>query len=62
MNQLNGYIAILKGQRIEIRAESLWAAKQQAIAQLKPRKKDMGLLAVALAEKGGKPITHIAVD
>lgn len=62
MDQLNGYIAILHGKRIEIRAPSLFAAIQQAKAELKPRKKDMGYLVVALAEKGGKPYIHTAVD
>lgn len=43
------YIAFLKGQRIELYAPSLLAAKQKAVEHFRPKKKDMGLLAVELA-------------
>lgn len=62
MEKKYGYIAILNGRRIEIYAPTLLAARQQAIAQLKPRKKDMGYLVVALAEVDGQPVIHKAVD
>lgn len=62
MEQLNGYIAILRGKRIEIRAKTLLEAKQQAIAELKPRKRDMGLLVCELAELAGEPVIHVAVN
>jgi len=62
MAQLNGYVAGLKGARIEIYAESLYAAKVKAIEELKPKKKDMGLLWVMLAEKAGEPVIHAAID
>lgn len=43
------YVAFLKGQRIELYAPSLYAAKQKAVEHFRPKKKDMGLLAVELA-------------
>lgn len=55
---MNGYIAILNGKKIEVYAESLYAAKQKAIAELKPKKRDLGLLSVMLAEKDGETVTH----
>ena len=45
------YEAGLNGKRVEIEADSLWSAKEKAIAILKPKKKDMGLLWVVLAEQ-----------
>lgn len=62
MAEMNGYVAMLKGRRIEIRAESLYAAKLEAAKQLKATKRQLGLLSVMLAEKAGQPVTHIAVD
>lgn len=44
------YIAGLHGKRIEIKAESLFAAKQEALRILKPKKSDLGLVWVQLAD------------
>ena len=53
---MNGYIAFFKGKRLEIRAESLYAAKLKAVETFKPSKKDMGLVSVNLCEIGGKEV------
>lgn len=44
------YVAFFKGKRIEFYASGLWPAKQFAVEHFKPKKKDAGLIAVALAE------------
>lgn len=44
------YIAGLRGKEIEIKANSLYAAKQEAIKLLKPKKSEIGLLWVVLAD------------
>lgn len=44
------YIAGFKDKRITIQAESLYAARVEAEKQFKPKKKDMGLLWVELAD------------
>lgn len=56
------YLAILHGRKVTVKADSAWEGKQKAMAILKPRKKDLGLVAFGLVEKDGKPVTHIAVD
>jgi hypothetical protein len=59
MSNLNGYIAICKGQRLEFRAVNLWDAVQHARKALKVGKKDQGLLSVTLAEwPNGSPVIH----
>ena len=55
---MNGYIAFYNDKEIEIRAESLYAAKLEAIKQLKVQKSKQGLLAVVLAEKSGEQVVH----
>jgi hypothetical protein len=55
---MNGYIAIYQGKRTEIYAESLYAAKVEAIRALKVPKSKTGLLSVMLAEKDGAPVIH----
>lgn len=60
---MHGYVAMLRGKRIEIRAENLYEAKRVAIGVLKPSKRDMGTLVVMLAElNDGAPVVHKAVD
>jgi hypothetical protein len=44
------FYAFHKNQKYEIEADSLWAAKQKAITDLKVKKKDVGLLAVVNAD------------
>jgi hypothetical protein len=57
-----GYVAFFGGKRHELYAESLWDAKQKAIAHFRPRKKQEHMVSVVLAEVDGEPVTHIAVD
>ena len=45
------YVAFLRGQRIELYAQTLYAAKQRAIEYFRPKKRELGLLAVELAEE-----------
>jgi len=54
---MNTYRAFLNGQTIDVQATSLYAAKLQAIDVLKPRKSQLGLLAVVLiARADGTPV------
>ena len=48
--------------KVEFEAESLWAAKQKAVAKFKPAKKDAGYVWVALAEVDGEAVAQVAVD
>lgn len=45
------YMVGLGTQTIGLYAPSLWEAKQRAIAYLKPKKRELGLLWVELAEE-----------
>lgn len=49
---MNGYIAFYNGKRVELYAASIYAAKLEAIKQLKVPKPKQGLLSVELAELG----------
>lgn len=55
---MNGYIAFFNGRKCEIRANSLYDAKQEAVRLLRVPKTQMGLLAVVLAEKNVEAVTH----
>jgi hypothetical protein len=57
---MNGYKAFYNGKDTDIYASTLWDAKQKAIAFFKVPKSKHGLVAVVLAEKDGKEVTHIA--
>lgn len=56
--QMNGYVGFYAGKRIELHASSLYEAKVNVIAKLKVPKSKQGLVAVVLAEKDGKTVTH----
>lgn len=45
------YKAFLHGKELDIKATSLYQAKQKAIELFKPKKKDISLIAVVLADK-----------
>lgn len=47
------YIAYFKGKKYELKAKSLWDAKQKAVNHFSPPKKDLGQLAVELVNKEG---------
>ena len=55
-----GYVCFYKGKRIEVYADSSYAAQQKAAAQFKA-KKPYEVTAV-LAEKNGQPVIHTAVN
>jgi len=56
---MNGYLAFYNGKKIEIIAEDLYSAKQQAIKKLNVNRKKEYMVTVILAEKNGKTVTHI---
>ena len=61
-NTINGYIAIYQGRRTEIRGAglTLYAAKQQAITELRVPKRKAHLVAIMLAERDGEEVIHTA--
>jgi len=59
---MNGYVCFYQGKRIEVYAETLYKAKEQAIAQLRVQKAKEWLVSVTLAEKDGVPVIHVAAN
>ena len=55
---MNGYVAFYNGQRLEVYAKDLWAAKQQVIEKLKVSKSKQHMVSVMLAEKDGHSVVH----
>lgn len=55
-----GYVGLFNGKRIEFYADSLYAAKVEALRQFKPKKREENLVSVMLAEKDGKEVVHTA--
>ncbi len=53
---MNGYIAFYKGKRIEVYAETIFAAQQEAAKKFKVKKSYD--VVVVLAEKNGQPVVH----
>ena len=53
-----GYIAFYNNRRHELPADSLFAAKQKAVAHFKVKPKQAHMVSVMLAEKDGQPVTH----
>lgn len=45
------YVAFLNGTRIELYAQTLYAAKQKAIEHFRPKKRDLHKVNVVLAEE-----------
>ena len=56
MEAKNGYVALWKGKRIEVYANTAYEAQRIAAAQLKVKRSWEVL--VMLAEKDGKPVIH----
>lgn len=54
-----GYIALYQSKRAEIYAESLYAAKMQALEHFKPPKSKRHLVSVHLAEVDGETVTQV---
>lgn len=63
-DELNGYVCLWNGKRVEVHAQTTYAAQQLALPQFQKmagRKKVKGYdITVVLAEKGGKPVVHHA--
>lgn len=55
---MHGYIAFYSGRRHELHADSLFAAKQKAVAHFKVKPKQAHMVSVVLAEKDGEQVTH----
>lgn len=55
---MNTYIAILNGKQIEVTSDTLYDAKLKAIKFFNPKKKELGLLSVMLAQKDGNDVIH----
>lgn len=55
---MNGYICLWRGKRVEVYANSTYAAQQKAAELLKTKKTYE--ITVVLAEKDGAPVVHVA--
>jgi len=53
-----GYIALYNGRQAEVWADTLFKAKDLAVAYFKPPKSKQHLVSVTLAEKEGQPVIH----
>lgn len=59
---MNGYVCFYKGQRVEVEAETSYAAQVAAAQKLKvPSAKRSGVT-VVLAEKNGEPVVHSTAE
>ena len=62
---MNGYVCFWQDKEVEIRAETLYRAQQEAVSvfQREAGRKQVrpGDVTVVLAEKGEQPVTHIAL-
>ncbi len=57
---MNGYVCFYKGKKIEVYADSTYAAQQKAALLFKAKKSYE--VNVTLAEKDGEPVVHVAVN
>ncbi len=57
---MNGYVCFYKGKRVEVYADTSYAAQQKAAAMLKAKKSYE--VTVMLAEKGGEVYEHTATS
>lgn len=55
---MNGYVCFYNGKRIEVYADSLFAAKEKAVFIFKAPKSKRHMVSVMLAEKGGREVVH----
>ena len=55
---MNGYLAFYNDKKIEIYAESLYAAKLKAVAAFKVKPKKAHMVSVVLCEKDGEVVVH----
>jgi CRISPR/Cas system CMR-associated protein Cmr5 small subunit len=62
-NGLCGYVAFYQGKRIEVYAETLYAAQKKAAEQLKVPAKKQYLISVTLCERAdGTEVIHTATS
>ncbi len=64
---MNGYIAFWRGHKIEVYADTSYAAQQQAIEVIRQKHRPRGKkwvyeVSVVLAEKDGEQVTHVATN
>lgn len=57
---MNGYVCFYKGKRVEVYADSIFAAQQQGATLL--RAKRAYEVTVVLAEKNGETVTHSTAE
>jgi hypothetical protein len=59
LQEQNGYVAMYNGQKAEIYADSLYAAKVAAIEKFGVRPNQEHMVTVMLAQKDGEDVTHL---
>ena len=57
---MNGYVCFYKGKRVEVYADTSYAAQQKAATQLKVKSNKSYEITVTLAEKNGEAYVHTA--
>jgi hypothetical protein len=55
---MNKFIAVYQGERIEVYADTIWQAKQNAVKILSVPKKKQGLLSIMVSVVDGKGVLH----
>lgn len=55
---MNGYVAFYSGKRHELHADSLYGAKQKAVAHFKVKPNRAHMVSVVLAELNGQQVVH----
>lgn len=61
-SDMNGYICFYKGKRVEVYADTSYAAQEKAAAMLKVKPNKSYEVTVMLAEKNGEVYEHTAVS
>ena len=57
---MNGYVFFYNDKRVEVTADTLYAAKLKAVAYFKPPKSKAHMVHGMLAERDGVQVTHTA--
>ena len=61
MEALNTYVALYRGNRVEVKAATTYEAQTKAAAQLRA-KKQYEVTVALVAKADGTPYVHVAVD
>lgn len=56
---MNGYVCFYNSKRIEVHADSLYAAKMKAVGEFKAPKSKQHMVSAVLAERNGEQVTHL---